>query len=130
MLKKQLLQTLLITYLALFFTFLLFIFKEYYQPIFAIRIFLVDLLGLLAISTLYFLLKPKYDSIIKRSLLVVFSYFTIYEILDNVIYYLKYHVMNRGNRTDLVEAETAVITFIITFLIAFLCKSNQSKSNS
>ena len=128
MLKKQFLQPLLITYLALFFTFFLFILKEYYQPIFAIRIFSVDILGILVISILYLLLIPKYKSIIKRSLLIVFSYFTVYEILDSITYYYKYHVINRGSRTDLIEAATAIITFIITFLIALLFKLNQSNN--
>jgi hypothetical protein len=125
MITKSLIQPFVITLTALIITFMFFVFGQYYQPIFATRIFCLDTAGLLLVSTLYYFFQPKVKSIIKRSLLIVFIYFACYEILDTVIYFAKHHCINRS-RTDFVEAETAVITFTITFLIAGLVKLNRS----
>jgi hypothetical protein len=122
---KNLLQPFLIAFTALIIAFLFFVFREYYKTIFAIRIFVLDVLGLLGSSILYYLIFPKYQSVVKRPLLIVFTYFTVYEIIDNIIFYIQHGVFSKGSRTDLAEAVAAVITFLVTFIIAFLVKLDQ-----
>ena len=125
MLKRSFLQPLLIVQVSLVLTFLFFIFSQYYKPIFGFRIFCVDVLGILATSIIYQFIKPTCSSIIKRCLLIVFTYFIVYELVDNLIFYAKYHFFSRGYRTDFVEAETAVITFLITFILSGLVKMSE-----
>jgi hypothetical protein len=124
--KSKLVQPYLITLTALIFTFLFFVFREYYKPVFAIRIFIVDVFGLLGASIGYYLILPNHTSVIKRPLLIVFTYFTVYELIDYLTFFIRHGIFSRGSRTDLVEAETAVITFIMTFLFAGMVKLYQS----
>jgi hypothetical protein len=125
---KKFLQPFFISLTALIFTFLFFIFKEYYNPIFAIRIFFVHVLGLLSISYIYFLVKPNNKSIIKRTLLIVLTYFSLFELADYLIFFSKYHYFGKRSLSDFIEAETAVITFMATFLIAFFVRIHQSRT--
>jgi hypothetical protein len=126
---KKLLQPFFISLTALIFTFLFFIFKEYYNPIFAIRIFFVHVLGLLGVSYIYFLIKPNNKSIIKRSLLIVLTYFSLFELADYLIFFSKYNYFGKRSLSDFIEAETAVITFIATLLIAFFVRIHQSRTD-
>ncbi len=126
---KKLLQPFFISLTALIFTFLFFIFKEYYNPLFAIRIFFVHVLGLLGVSYIYFLIKPNNKSIIKRSLLIVLTYFSLFELADYLIFFSKYDYFGKRSLSDFIEAETAVITFIATLLIAFFVRIHQSRTD-
>ena len=125
---KRLLQPFFIAFSALVLTFLFFVFHEYYQPKFAYRIFMVDVFGLLGYSVLFYILFPNYNSIFIRSLLIVFFYFTTYETIDTLMYYLKHHLININTRTDMAEAEAAVITFGFTFLIGLIFQMSQKKN--
>jgi hypothetical protein len=119
----------LICFSSLILTFFFFIFSQYFQPIFALRILLVDIVGLFVVSLIFYFIKPNYKSIIKRTLFIVFIYFTLYELADYLIFYSQHHFFSRGSRTDFVEAATAVITFGMTFIIALVVKFNQRKTD-
>lgn len=126
--SKKFLQPFFISLTALIFTFLFFVFKEYYNPIFAIRIFFLHVLGLLGVSYIYFLIKPKNQSIIKRTLLIVLTYFSLFELADYMIFFSKHNYIGKRSLSDFIEAETAVITFIATALIAFIISILQSRN--
>lgn len=128
--KRYFLRPFLVVFFALFFTFLFFIFSEYHKPIIAIRVFFVDVVGLLATSFIYFKIQLVFKSLIKRCLLIVFSYFTLYDLIDNLIVFSKHHRFLKGSLTDLVETETAVITFLLTFLISGLILLSEQKDFS
>lgn len=127
MIKKSFFQPFLICFTALLLTFFFFIYSQYFQPIFALRILLVDIIGLLLVSLAFYSVKPIYKSIIRRTLLIVFVYFTLYELVDYFTFYYQHHYFSRGSRTDFVEAATAVITFGMTFFIALIVKFNHKK---
>lgn len=125
MMKKSFFQPFLICFTSLFLTFFFFIFSQYFKPIFALRILLVDIIGLFGVSLIFYFIKPNYKSIIRRTLFIVFVYFTLYELVDYLIFYSQHHFFSRGSRTDIVEAATAVITFGMTFFVALIVKYNQ-----
>ena len=130
MIKKSFFQPFLICFTALLLTFFFFIYSQYFQPIFALRILLVDIIGLFVVSLILYFVKPSFKSIIKRTLFIVFVYFTLYELIDYFTFYYQYHCFSRGSRTDFVEAATAVITFVMTFFIALIVKYSQKETDS
>jgi hypothetical protein len=130
MIKKSFFQPFLISLTSLILAFFFFIFSQYFKPIFALRILLVDIIGLFGVSLIFYFIKPNYKSIIKRTLFIVFVYFTLYELTDYFIFYFQNHFFSRGSRTDFVEAATAVITFGMTFIIALIVKFNQRETDS
>ena len=123
----NLLKPFFIAFSALVLAFLFFVCHEYYQPKFAYRIFMVDALGLLVYSVLFYILFPNYKSILFRSMLVVFFYFATYETIDTLIYFSKNHFISINSRTDMAEAEAAVITFGFTFLIGLIIQIIRKK---
>lgn len=127
--KRYFFRPYLVVFSALIFTFLFFIFSEYYRPIFAIRIFFVDVSGLLVITFIYFKIQPFFKSLIKRCLLIVFSYFTLYDLIDHLIVFSKHHRFLKGSLTDLIEIETAVITFLLTFFISGMVSLTEPKES-
>jgi hypothetical protein len=120
MLKRSFLQPLLVTQVSFMITFFFFIFSQYYKPIFAFRIFCLDVVGLLGSCILYHLIKPEYRSLIKRNLLIVFTYFTAHELVDHLIYFIKHHRFGASSLTDIVETATAILTFMVTLIISSL----------
>jgi hypothetical protein len=129
MIKRGIIQPLAIALFSLISVFLFFIFSQYYRPIFAIRIFILDTIGLLMASILYNIIQPKYTSILKRTLLIIFTYFCCYELADTLIYFFKHHSFSRS-RTDFVEAQTAAYTIIIAFVIAGAIRLSDGLKNN
>jgi hypothetical protein len=100
--------------------FYFFVFDIYYQAIFAIRIFIVHAIGLIAANiVLQFIIKTP-NSIITRTMGSVFLYFMLYYFMNLLIAYEKYGKFYYRGRTAFAESATFALTlfFSLFFSIA------------
>jgi hypothetical protein len=118
-------KSLLIILVSLTLSFVITVYGIYYQPIFAIRIFILHSLGLVLSNYIYY----KTYTIARDRFTVVsmniFIYFTAYIVIDFLITDLIFHSSHRG-KTEFAESvtfvETVVIAQVITFAAIFFNK--------
>ncbi len=111
-------KSLLITLVSLTVSFVITIYSIYYQPIFAIRIFIFHTLGLILSTYLYYKIYtiPR-DRFTVVSINII-TYFVSYIIVDLLITEIIFDSSHRG-KTEFAEAATFVETLVLAQVITF-----------
>ena len=132
---SEITKVIIISVLSLFLTMLI-VFDEYLQPKFAVKIFIIHSVGIIATTILLnILFKYRIKSLFWKVEGVIFTYFMLYFFITKTYMFLKYNGNYfRSNRTDLAELMTFFIILfcscIITLLFGYLSKKPKKLINS
>ncbi len=111
-------KSLLITLVSLTVSFVITIYSIYYQPIFAIRIFIFHTLGLILSTYLYYKIYTISRDRFTIVSINIITYFVSYIIIDLLITEIIFASSHRG-KTEFAEAATFVETLVLAQVITF-----------